>query len=104
MGAARSGRRAVGGTRKSRLVDAQHLPSGDGARLFDWLELLDDPDDVLAAYGAFGHSVVVLDVLDILVFDLTLATGRNRGHRGNGGHRGMLSSLSSMSSMSSVST
>ena len=67
LGAARSGRRAVGGTRKSRLVDAQHLPSGDGARLFDWLELLDDPDDVLAAYGAFGHSVVVLDVLVISI-------------------------------------
>jgi len=46
---------------------AQHLPSGDGARLFDWLELLDDPDDVLAAYGAFGHSVVVLDVLVISI-------------------------------------
>ena len=64
LGAARSGR-AFGG--KSRLVDAQHLPSGDGARLFDWLELLDDPDDVLAAYGAFGHSVVVLDVLVISI-------------------------------------
>ena len=36
LGAARSGR-AVGG--KSRLVDAQHLPSGDGARLYVLLGL-----------------------------------------------------------------